>query len=134
MLIRISIWFIALVIYTLSCNELVHRLIKYLKSTRQDSKDPEDKKMGERIRWLGFLEILSYTLSLVFRYPQFIAVWLGVRTVGRWVAHKTLATTVNFFLIGTLLCVLCGVFGGIIFIKFAKILCIHGSLSFLLRN
>ncbi len=33
---------------------------------------------------LAFFERLAYILSLINGYPYFIAIWLGVKLVGRW--------------------------------------------------
>lgn len=113
------VWSVLLMLYAIIANLIIHCIIRHFKETRKDN---EAKGMGERIFFLGFFELFSYIISIVLGYPQFIAVWLGIRTLGRWRAHKTTTATINFFLIGTLLSVLAGVLGGIIFIKYAEIL------------
>jgi hypothetical protein len=119
---NLGLWFGLLLLYAFILNLLIHCLIKYFKKNSKDITNTEEKKMGEKIAWLGFFELFSYILSIVLGYPQFIAVWVGVRTLGRWHAHETKAATINFFLLGTLLSILAGVLGGIIFINFAGVL------------
>jgi len=64
---------------------------------------------------LGFFEILIYAISWISGFSYFIVIWLGIKTAGRWVPHKTPQAITNTFLIGNLLSVLVGVYLGAIF-------------------
>lgn len=115
-------WMSMLIVYTWATNFFLHRLVNYLKE-RQKSQlirqiGKHEYELEEKIEkftyGLGYLEILSYIIAWLLGYPMFIAIWLGIKVVGRW-SEKTHSSTVNIFLIGNLLSVYAGFFGGMIF-------------------
>jgi len=122
------LWTILLLIYVLIVNIIVGKIIEKLKRERKDGID--EKTRREAIGWLGYFEILAYSLSVVLGCPQFIAVWIGVRTLERWRAdvknkdnnEGVPAGSINIFLIGTLLTIIMGVLGGLIFIRLVEIM------------
>lgn len=60
----------------------MNRLLKPEKLGRA----PGDTEVTERsvLRYLGAMEIVLYATAIVYRYPQFILVWLATKYVARW--------------------------------------------------
>jgi hypothetical protein len=52
------------------------------------AEDLDYKKLGHLgtglQRWVGAIEIILYSTSIVFGFPQFIAVWLGTKYVAAY--------------------------------------------------
>jgi len=118
-----ALWLIYLLIYVLIVNIIIGKVIERLKEKKKDGVDETTRR--EAVGWLGYFEILSYSLLVFLGYPQFIAVWIGIRTLERWradVKKKELIPpgSINIFLTGTLASVIAGVLGGIIFIKLGE--------------
>lgn len=120
-----ALWIICLLIYVLIANIIVGKIIGKLKEKRKDGVNEITRR--EAVGWLGYFEILSYSSSVFLGYPQFIAVWIGIRTLERWradVKKEELIPlgSINIFLTGTLASVISGVLGGLIFIKLGEIM------------
>jgi len=65
----------AILIASLLGNYPVKYLLKYLGSQTEDEKTAA---------WVGILERVMYMGAWFLGYPQFIAVWLTAKVVGRW--------------------------------------------------
>lgn len=113
------IWGVFLLIYAFIFNVIPRNVVMMLKKYSKYLNE-EDKENGEFTLWLGTIEIFSFALSIVLGVATFIGVWLGIKTLNRWrVKDKNEspkdASAINIFLIGNLLSVLMGVFGGLLF-------------------
>lgn len=71
-----------------------------------------DEHIGTRLQeWVGAIEVLLYSSSIVFGYPQFIAVWLGTKYIAAyrtWSEDPVGRTFYNRSLFGSALNVLIG--------------------------
>ena len=83
-----------------------------------ESKHPEEEhKRTDRIvvRVLGILERILYTFSILMGFPQWIAVWLTLKTASRWPGWKEdKHRKYNIFLIGNAVSILFAVIGAYI--------------------
>lgn len=71
---------------------------------------------------LGLVEIFLYLVALLVRVPEFVVVWLLVKTAGRWqgVATQPSGRTVwNIFLIGSGLTLIFALLGWIAWVMIA---------------
>jgi hypothetical protein len=103
----------ALLLLVVLFASLLIRLIIFKIKQRWAPKDiPEDNI----IMYLGYLELLSYSISFSIRKPEFIAIWLGVKSLNRW-REKTNNKEINIFLFGNLLNVFAAFAIAVIFYK-----------------
>ncbi len=93
---------------------------------RKDYNFPE--KYNKLSGFLGCLERLAYTISIINGWPIFVGIWLGVKMVGRWSPEGNIAElfvpsekgkqlapiAINIFLIGNLVSLLFAVLGAFI--------------------
>jgi amino acid permease len=122
MLCKIAIvvfWLVLLLAYSFIVNFVPRSIVKLLKNNSK-LLDQKNKVSGESTLPLGTIEIFSFALSIVLEIVAFIGVWLGLKTLNRWGLRRKNegpkeAAEINIFLIGNILSVLMGVFGGLIF-------------------
>lgn len=81
--------------------------------------------------WMGVLERLGYTFSIVFGFPAFIGIWLGMKAVGRWsrkgvleydIPEKLAPVAVNLFCVGNLISLFFGGIGALIILSDSPII------------
>ena len=76
----------------------------------------DDRYIGPNLqRWLGAIEIILYSSSVVFGHPEFIAVWFGTKYVASYRFWHEKATGRAFYvrsLFGSGLNILLGFFTG----------------------
>ena len=105
MILKLVFWLIGLLICTFIGNFIPRITIKNLRP-----EPPAPLTLP-----LGILEILSYAISYIIGFPAFIAIWLALKTAGRWEPQETPSRITNSFLIGNLISVFIGVYLGVIF-------------------
>ncbi|MFZ2385667.1 MAG: hypothetical protein WBE75_05625 [Candidatus Omnitrophota bacterium] len=80
---------------------------------------PDEKvnypKGREIVRCLGRCELLMFTIAFIMNWPQWIAVWLGVKTSVHWYGwKKDKCRAFNIFLIGNAIIIIISFLGATI--------------------
>ena len=94
-------------------------------------KDYPDEKVNypkgrDIVRWLGRCELLMFTIAFIINWPQWIAVWIGVKTSVHWAGWKNdTGRTFNIFLIGNAINIIFSFLGAMI-IKAGTPFVLHG--------
>lgn len=98
-------------------------------------KNAKNVKYHRAVALLGYLESFSYACAYYLGHIEFIAVWLGVKAIGRWSPHGPESAVdhieeikndkteirerknaeINIYLIGNLLSIILAVFTAILF-------------------
>jgi len=104
-------WVLSFTILVFTGSFIVKQVIIF---TRKKLKQNANKNL--LISYLGFFELFTYSFSLVISRPEFIAVWLGVKSLNRWKV-ETKNDEVNIFLFGSLLNVIFSFLIGLVALK-----------------
>ena len=105
-------WWLSLLLSVLIASLIVRLIIFKIREKLK----PENLHKNNLISYLGFFELLAYSISLIISKPEFIAIWLGVKSLNRWKADKD-NEEVNIFLFGNLLNIMFSFIIGLIFYK-----------------
>ncbi len=110
---KLSIWgeWLLLLFITVSSASLVVGIIISKIRKKLTSDNLHENKL---IAYLGFLELFAYSISFIISKPEFIAIWLGVKSLNRW-KDETKNKEINIFLLGNLLNVIFSFIIGLIF-------------------
>ena len=93
---------------------LMRRLWKACEEELRDVYKVQSKH-GLHPRMLGMLERAMYTSAWLLGLPQFITIWLGIKTVGQWgtAVGGSGRLVFNLFLIGNAFSIAFGAMGGL---------------------
>lgn len=118
----------------MSGNILVRKIYSLLRK-RYIIKDIKNVPYQRSVALLGYLESFSYAYAYYLGHPGFIAVWLGVKAIGRWSSNgpesivdcfeeiknnrfevrERKNAEINIYLIGNLFSIFIGIIVGQIF-------------------
>jgi len=103
-MIRWLIFFLSVLLASLITKETILKIRKKL--------TPKNQHKNNLVFYLGFLELLSYSVSFIIFKPEFIVFWLGIKSLNRWEVKRANADNnwenndINIFLLGNLLSII----------------------------
>lgn len=83
-------------------------LDKFLWPQYEAETKEERPKVRNITRHLGFLEAFTYVSAILMESPEWIPIWIGIKTASQWQRWSSTSGRVafNIFLIGNLMCML----------------------------